>query len=155
MLIRPSRIEIDQTLLLEEVLPATILQLDEPMARQSAPVQASLSVSRDGESLLITGQVSTTLQVCCGRCAEWLDWPVTIPQFILLLEPPFADTIDLTPYLREDILLDLPVAASCRLDTDGRCPHSGILYPTASEPPPMSGLDAWKELDKLKGREEG
>ncbi len=152
MLIYPSRIDTDQTLLLDQELPSSILKLDEPLARQHGPVKVNLTVTRDGETLLVTGQVGTLLHLRCGRCAEWIDWPVSVPNFILLIEPPFPDIIDLTPYIREDILLDLPVVASCRLDSSGCCPLTGKIYLPAGEPPPITGQDAWKELDKLKDR---
>ena len=131
------------------VVPSVILAAG-ASRRLGTPKQL---VARDGETLLVTGLLSTVLQLCCGRCGDWIEWPISIPEFILLLEPPFTDTIDLTPFLREDILLNLPVAASCRLDTENRCPLSGQIYLPASEPPPITGQDAWKELDKLKDRE--
>lgn len=154
MTIYPQRILPEETLTLEEELPATVLQLDEALVRQRDPIQVNLAINRDGEELLVTGSIATVLDICCGRCADWMVWPVNIPNFILLLEPPFNDTIDLTPFIREDILLDLPVAASCRLDEDRRCPLSGKIYPESSEVPPNIGQDAWKALDKLKVREE-
>jgi uncharacterized metal-binding protein YceD (DUF177 family) len=153
MIIYPKQVTAEDTLFLDETLPATILELDEPLARQHAPIEAHLTVCRDGESLIVTGRIQTVLQLRCGRCADWIDWPIDLPHFTILLESPLPDTIDLTAQVREDILLDLPVAASCRLDADERCPLSGKQYPTASEPPPVLGQDAWKELDKLTGRE--
>jgi uncharacterized metal-binding protein YceD (DUF177 family) len=155
MIIYPERIT-QQPLEFEESLPASVLELEEPLVAQHEPIKASLTVLRDGESLIVTGQLRTTLKVKCGRCAEWMDWPIHVKRFLLHLEPPLSDTIDLTPQIREDILLDLPVAASCRLDKEWRCPITGQLHPEASEPPaPIRGGDAWKELDKLKDRVEG
>ena len=38
-----------------------------------------------------------------------------------VLEAPHPASIDLTPSLREDILLELPLNAACQLGAEGRC----------------------------------
>ena len=71
-----------------------------------------------------------------------------------LFEAPHPNCIDLTPLIREDILLELPLNAVCRLGTDGRCPVTGELY----QPPPetsgtLAGEEVWEALKKIKTKD--
>jgi uncharacterized metal-binding protein YceD (DUF177 family) len=69
-----------------------------------------------------------------------------------LLEAPHPASIDLTPLLREDILLELPLNAACQLGADGRCPITGELYqpPPEAAPGSLAGGDVWAALSKIK-----
>ena len=147
--IHPGRIYEDPVEL-STTLPAAALELDEPAARAKDPIQADLTVQRDGESLIVTGDVATTVSLQCGRCGKWIDRPVHLTNFVQLLEPPLPDTVDLTPLVREDILLDLPAVAVCPPVNGKECKS----YPQAGDAPaPISGGDIWKELDKLKEKD--
>ena len=60
-----------------------------------------------------------------------------------------SDSVDLTPFFREDILLELPQHPLCKPDC------GGLKKPNPEKPKPSSpGRDqnssAWAELDKLK-----
>ncbi len=144
--IHPGRIYDDPVELRAE-LPAAVLELDEANAKAKGPVRAELTVQRDGESLIVTGEIGTTVSLQCGRCGKWLSWPVEIGNFVQLLEPPLADTVDLTPMVREDILLDLPAVAVCPPVNGKECKR----FPSADDAPsPIHGEDVWKELDKIK-----
>jgi uncharacterized metal-binding protein YceD (DUF177 family) len=57
----------------------------------------------------------------------------------------------LTPFIREDILLGLPLTAACQLDEKFRCPQSGKKFaPKEKAEKPIHGKDTWKALDQLK-----
>jgi uncharacterized metal-binding protein YceD (DUF177 family) len=131
-------------------LKADALALQEPVAKAEQPVKVELLVTRDGDNLIVTGTLATTLSVVCGRCASWLPWPVRTTSEHLL-EAPHPASIDLTPLLREDILLELPLNAACQLGTDGRCPMTGELYqpPPEAAPGSLDG-DVWAALSKIK-----
>jgi uncharacterized metal-binding protein YceD (DUF177 family) len=131
-------------------LAAATLELNDPVARAEAPIQAELIVVRDGENLIVTGTLVTTLQTVCGRCAAWMPWPVRA-RVEHVLEAPHPASIDLTPLLREDILIELPLNTACHLGADGRCPVTGEFY----QPPPVNAgtLDTgevWEALSKIK-----
>jgi uncharacterized metal-binding protein YceD (DUF177 family) len=81
----------------------------------------------------------------------WMPWPVRT-QSEHLLEAPHPASIDLTPLLREDILLELPLNAACHLGADGRCPITGELYqpPPEAAPGSLAGGDIWAALSKIK-----
>lgn len=135
---------------LKGVIPPEVLGLDEPAARAEQPIQAELLVHRDGENLLVTGTLQTTLSLLCGRCATWMPWPVRT-QVDHLFEAPHPNSIDLTPFLREDILLELPLNAACRLGADGRCPVTGEFYqPLPETSGSLARGEVWEALSKIK-----
>lgn len=142
----------DEPLVIREELPASALELNEPLARASKPLKVDLVLQRMAEGdILVSGRLETVLALQCGRCAEWLDWPVQVDNFHLQIEKPKEHSLDLTPHVREDILLQLPLNAVCRLDPGYRCPYSGKSYPPDTKPPvSISNQEVWKELDKLK-----
>ena len=131
-------------------LPFAALELNDQIARAEAPIEAELLVLRDGENLLVTGTLVTTLQVICGRCATWMPWPVRA-RVEHLLEAPHPASIDLTPLLREDILLELPLNAACHLGADGRCPVTGELYqPRPENTGTLDTGEVWEALSQIK-----
>ncbi len=136
--------------LVGELKPDAIA-LREPMAKAEEPVKVELLVTRDGDNLLVMGTLVTTLAVVCGRCAAWMPLPVRT-QSEHLLEAPHPASIDLTPLLREDILLELPLNAACQLGADGRCPITGELYqpPPEAAPGSLAGGDVWAALSQIK-----
>ncbi|HEY8966825.1 MAG TPA: hypothetical protein VIM58_10300 [Candidatus Methylacidiphilales bacterium] len=142
----PARVQ-ENSLEIDEELPAHILELNEPMAKGKEPIEVRLTVQRDGESLIVNGELSTTLDLQCGRCGKWIKWPIRVDPFVQLIDPPLPDTVDLTPLIREDILLDLPAVAHCP-PVDGKpCRR----HPQEDdEPVPIPGTDVWKELDNIK-----
>ncbi|MDE1170960.1 MAG: hypothetical protein PW734_07110 [Verrucomicrobium sp.] len=149
LVLNPARIY-DDPIFIQQQLPPEVIDIQDSAVRSKGPVQVDLTIQRDGESLIVTGKVGTVLSTQCGRCADWIDWPVQIDEFIHLLEAPLPDSVDLTPLVREDILLDLPVVTACRLTPDRKCPISGKTYPEAGETPsPIHGADVWKELDNI------
>jgi uncharacterized metal-binding protein YceD (DUF177 family) len=148
---QPSLITEERPLELIGEIPASVLELQDQVARATEPIKAELWVVRDGENLIVTGTLATTLSVVCGRCAVWMPWPIRT-QTEHVLEAPHPASIDLTPSLREDILLELPLNAACHLGADGRCPVTGELY----QPPPetttgsLAGGEVWEALSKIK-----
>jgi uncharacterized metal-binding protein YceD (DUF177 family) len=146
----PALVTEVQPLELKGELPAAALELQDQIARAEAPIQVELMVQRDGENLLVTGTVVTTLTAVCGRCGTWMPWPVRT-RVDHLFDAPHPASIDLTPLLREDILIELPLNAACHLGADGRCPVTGEFY----QPPPVdTGTlvtgEVWEALSQIK-----
>ena len=142
----PARVQ-EEALEIDESLPAHILELNEPMAKGNEPIHARITVQRDGEGLIVNGTLETVLDVECGRCGKWIKWPILVDPFVQLLDAPLPDTVDLTPLIREDILLDLPAVAHCP-PIDGKLCRQHPQEDDALVPIP--GTDVWKELDKIK-----
>ena len=130
-----------------------ILALHDEGARADQPIQAELRVEKDEENFWVTGWLRTTLSLRCGRCGEWLPWPVRA-EVEHLFEAPHPNSIDLTPFIREDILLELPLNAACRLGADGRCPVTGEVYqPRPETTGSLTGEAVWEALSKIKTKD--
>lgn len=150
----PAEIGADEILPLNGRLAPSILELNEEGIKAESEVVVSLNVQRDGETMIVLGRVETKLQLMCGRCMEWMEWPIAIDDFCVTFEPPLATSIDLTESIREDIILRLPLRAACQLDEKHRCPLSGKLFPPPEEAPgSILGGEIWQDLDKLKIKE--
>ncbi|CAF0704968.1 YceD family protein [Candidatus Methylacidithermus pantelleriae] len=130
---------------LEGVLPAEILELEEEFAQAEAPIVTRLVAQRTEEELLVSGTLQTTVRLQCGRCCAWIDWPIHVNGFLVRFQEPLDEWIDLTPAIREDILLALPIVATCP-------PGQVCEWEERQAPPaePVHGQDVWKALDQLK-----
>lgn len=150
----PAEIGVEEIIPLKGTLPPSALDLKDDGIKAESDIAADLTIQRDGETLIVMGKLSTTLQLRCGRCLEWMQWPITVDDFCVTFEPPLAVSIDLTENIREDIILRLPLRAACQLDDKHRCPLSGKSYPPASEAPgSIIGGEVWQDLDKLNIKE--
>ena len=108
------------------------------------PVEVSVSFYRAGTELFFSGSLKTRTGAVCARCAEDFDAPGNRP-FRFVLSPKAigydadslraedlefslyeGDEVDLSPLIREQVLLALPTRPLCREDCRGLCPHCGI-----------------------------
>ena len=146
----PALVTEERPLEINEELSAEVLGLNAASARAGQPIRVELVVQKDGENFLVAGWATTALSLVCGRCAEWLPWPLRA-RVEHLFEGPHPNSIDLTPLIREDILLELPLNAVCRLGADGRCPVTGELYqPLPENCGTLAGEEVWEALSKIK-----
>jgi uncharacterized metal-binding protein YceD (DUF177 family) len=130
---------------LEGVLPSAVLELEEEFACAESPIHARLFAERTEKELIVSGTLRTTVRLQCGRCCSWIDWPVFIEEFFVRFQEPLDEWIDLTPAIREEILLALPIVAVCP-------PDASCRWEERQAPPvePIHGQDVWKALDNLK-----
>jgi uncharacterized metal-binding protein YceD (DUF177 family) len=150
---QPALVTVEQPFEIKETLAPEVLGLDPVTARVEKPIAVEVTVTKDEENYLAQGWATTSLSLVCGRCAVWMPWPIRA-RVEHLFEAPHPNSIDLTPLIREDILLELPLNAVCRLGTDGRCPVTGELY----QPPPetsgtLAGEEVWEALKKIKTKD--
>jgi uncharacterized metal-binding protein YceD (DUF177 family) len=149
----PALVDEAHPLDLQEDLPPSFLGLEEESVRANQPVRAELHVEKDEDNYLVTGWLQTSLMLQCGRCAEPFPFPVRV-EVNHLFEAPHPNSIDLTPLLREDILLELPLNAACRLGADGRCPVTGEVYrPRPETSGSLTGETVWEALSKIKPKD--
>ena len=136
-------------------LPAGELDLgvQDELIRVEQPLRYDLSVELLNEAVLVTGKVVLPLDCECARCLKKFETNIKINGYALHLplegEDKVAidnDCVDLTPFLREDILLDFPQHPLCKPDCAGMKTKSARKAKTAEKPV----LDAWAKLDKLK-----
>jgi DUF177 domain-containing protein len=124
----------------------------------SHPLQYDLEIQKLEDGLLIQGRLGLTLQCQCVRCLKKFDYRLELPHWTALLPlqgeesvPVVNDCVDLTPGVREDILLELPQHPLCERECRGLRKASAAKSKTSSSlGQPNQGSPAWNELNKLK-----
>jgi uncharacterized metal-binding protein YceD (DUF177 family) len=120
--------------------------------RCTGPLHYDLDVGISAGALWANGALSLPVELPCVACLEPFGLTVKVQSFTVHTELIGPETIDLTPFVREDILLNLPAYPRC--DRDGgrvcKAPHllevkGGSKGVSLARRPP-----AWGELDKLK-----
>lgn len=111
----------------------TILLADDLTARE---LQGSVNFTRTPQGLYAQGQISGHITLDCTRCLTPVENtlksritelfyypPDEAPEGIL----PIGDdlNVDLTPIVREDMLVAIPIRVLCRPDCKGLCPTCG------------------------------
>jgi len=145
---------------LVDELPAAELDVDgfDECVRLSLPIKYDLEVQSAEKGLLVRGRVEVTLDCDCVRCLRpfqqelvWPDWTCFVPLVGEDSVKVVNDQVDLTPFLREDILLDYPQHPLCEPGCD-RLPRvgSGLGQPPGGVKRGESGSPVWIELNKLK-----
>lgn len=135
---------------IEGTMPPSFFALAEGDAVQAvSPVGYSLEVRRDGKDLTVTGELSATFSLQCGRCTERFEHRLHLQAYALDVPIENETTIDLTAPIREDILLALPSYPRCE---DGNvnphpCPAEG-RFDHHDEPQP-GDKGVWDALDNL------
>ncbi|QSR85059.1 DUF177 domain-containing protein [Methylacidimicrobium sp. B4] len=140
-----------EPLRVQALLQPAILGLDEPAARGKDPISIDLSLFLIDDLVLGRGRVETTVELQCGRCCRWMPWPIRLPDFQVRLRPPLPLWIDLTPFVREDILLALPMVAVCDERAAGGCSPEGIRTLNETEvQQSIHGTDIWGILERFQ-----
>lgn len=125
--------------------------LKTPEFQPTTPLSYSLTINFEKDEILVLGSLKLSGTSPCVRCLVDLPLSIDIPDFTILV-PKKQDTIDLTEFLKEDILLAIPSYPKCELDEEFRCPITGknwkAVWQTTEAPPPLS--NEWSKLDKLK-----
>ncbi len=124
----------------------------EDSLRFEAPVRYRLRVQRTGRDLLVTGTLETVVLMVCDRCAEWFEMPVRVGSFLRMFEGAVgAGPVDLTPMIREDMILALPHKVLCRDDCKGLCSTCGAnLNDGPCDCKRDEGGSPWAALDSLE-----
>ena len=146
----------DEGLHLEGEESADSLQLPtEDQIRSLGPLRYSLDLGLSSDGLWATGELSLDVELRCVRCLEPFAYSVHVPDVALQIERPAHETVDLTPELREDIILALPAYPHCDWSGERVCPGRQIVQGEAAATGESSDGDsqtasAWETLDQLK-----
>jgi len=132
---------------------ALALEIHDELIRIGGPLKYDLSAQLLNEAVLVTGSLALPLDCECARCLKKFrtvlklaGWAVHLPlegEDKVSIE---NDSVDLTPFVREDILLDFPQHPLCRTDCAGLKSKTARKPQAAKKP----ALDVWAKLDKLK-----
>jgi len=141
-------------------LPVEELDIDphDEVIQVGQPLEHDLEVQKLDDGLLVQGQLHLVLDCQCVRCLKSFKYRLEIKDWAchLALEGEDCvtvvnDCVDLTPYVREDILLEFPRHPLCNPDCRG-LPNTSIGKPrnTSGTGKSEVGSSAWAELNKLK-----
>ena len=109
-------------------LPVGVLDFapDDPLFAETEGIRYAVHVQLLPDALLARGTVTLTLKAFCVRCLAPFQLSVRDPDFFA--DIPLTDTlddVDLTPAIREAILLALPSHPVCRERCRGLCTQCG------------------------------
>ena len=123
-----------------------LLGLEGEGIRCAGPLRYKIEIGVSDGALWANGSLAQRVELCCVACLENFVHEIVIPAFALHTELHGPETVDLTPFLREDILLNLPAHPHC--DRDGGCACKAALSHLGEDE--SKGKSDWSALDRLK-----
>lgn len=124
------------------------LGLQDEMITTKDPLHFDLRIERIANAVLAQGKLAMLLHCQCVRCLKpftrWIKlehWTLHLPLEGAEAAPVDNDCLDLTPHVREDMLLEFPQHPLCGAD----CRGLGQYRHENGQNSPS----AWNELDKL------
>jgi uncharacterized protein len=144
---------------LEGQLPARELDIDthDTVIQVAQPLEYELDVQKLEDSLLVQGHLLLYLECQCVRCLKPFQYRLELDGWMCHLPlkgedcvKAVGDCVDLTPQVREDILLAFPWHPLC--DPECRGLPTKPVGRTRSGGTVKPGMDvsAWAKLNKLK-----
>lgn len=122
--------------------------------RLLSPLRHSLDIGMSSDGLWVTGELAIDLELECVRCLEKFVYPLVVPDVAMQMELPPHETVDLTPHLREDILLALPAHPHCDWSDERVCPGrlaaKGDAASDEGVVDPPRAPSAWEVLDQIR-----
>jgi len=144
---------------LEGDLPPSDLDAEgiDEMITLRHPIHYDLRLERLAENVLVQGSLSTALDCECVRCLKQFShelkmnpWTVSLALSGEEKVPVNNDCVDLTPLIREDILLAFPQHPLCERDCRGLPPAAQPMGKRGGAQRKDDTTSPWAELDKLK-----
>ncbi len=102
------------------------LAVSDSTMKWNSPIACALRLQVAENLLLVRGTLSCRVEYTCSRCLKKFDDTLAVGDFRAEVEfaAPF-EIIDLTPYIRQDIILGLQYKPICSTDCRGLCVHCG------------------------------
>lgn len=122
------------------------------------PLNYDLEAQLMENAFLVQGRLQLNLECTCVRCLKEFKHQLVIPNWVCHLMRTgedavvvHNDVVDLTPYVREDILLAFPQHPLCESGCDGLpYPLSGSVQQPSGSHQNDEKHSAWADLNKLK-----
>lgn len=138
-----------QGLRLEGEEECALAHLDSEDVKCAGPLHYELETGVSEGALWANGQLSQPVELRCVRCLESFPFTIKVKDFTVHTDLTGPEEVDLTPFVREDILLNLPPHPHC--DREG-----GRVCPTPTTRPDEGNGNKrptdWSALDQLKIR---
>jgi len=127
---------------------AACLDLGAIGAKPAGPVRYELDIGLSGGGVFATGLVSVPVEMTCVACLQPFVYEAKAEPFAAQVQIDGREFVDLTPPVREELLLALPNHPRCDLNSGHSCPYQrpGSSGGGSQE----SSESAWDQLDKLK-----
>ncbi len=134
------------------------LGVQDEVIRVRQPLKYELEAQKVEDGVLVQGHLHLTVDCECVRCLKSFQYPLDLRGWACLLPlkgeesvPVVNDCVDLTPAVREDILLELPQHPLCDRECGGLPKTSGARAKNKnSTGKNETASSAWAELNKLK-----
>ncbi len=127
------------------------------LVRVSKPLRYDFQAELLPDELLLRGTLELELECDCVRCLKpavhlvrVADWTCLVPLAGEEAAARDGDFVDLTPYVREDILLAFPQHPLCEPECPGLAQADPEKSNTRPGESPTASSSAWTELDKLQ-----
>lgn len=154
LLFHLSQLEIRNLTLQGELTPGDLdLDTRDAMVQVRQPLLYDLELEKVEAGVFAHGRLALQLHCCCVRCLKEFVLNLELPDWSRLLPlsgeeavPVEKDTVDLTPILREDMLLVFPQHPLCEPECGG-LPQWKQMQ---SHRPAEADASPWSVLDKLK-----
>jgi uncharacterized metal-binding protein YceD (DUF177 family) len=112
------------------------------------PLFYNIDIGVSGGALWANGSLRQGVELNCVCCLEKFSYEIKVPAFGLRTELHGPETVDLTPFMREDLLLNLPAHPRC--DRDGAQVCKAAIKSSDERPRQEERRPDWSALDKLK-----
>ena len=141
--------------------PVAKLELDigDEMVQACKPLRYELAIQLLEHNLLVRGRLELVLDCECVRCLKSFQHKLLLPDWTCLLAlkdteavAVVDDSVDLTPLIREDILLAFPTHPVCDQGCCGLTEKRSRSEKKKGTGAAANKPSAWAELDKLKFR---
>jgi len=121
------------------------------------PINYEFTIQKVGDEVIVRGWFSLVLECECSRCLKKFDHPLLFENWVCDLPlageekvSPVNDCVDLTPFIREDILLEFPQHPLCKIECAGLPKNADETANHQKSPNQALEGSAWAELNKLK-----
>jgi uncharacterized metal-binding protein YceD (DUF177 family) len=142
----------DEGLHLEGEEPCPLGELETEDLHCAGPLRYNLDVGISEGALWANGSLVQPVELRCVACLENFPHEIEVPAFALHMELQGPETIDLTPAMREDLLLNLPAHPHCDRDGSRVCAGAAPAKVTEAEKQEAEAKREhdWEALDKLR-----
>lgn len=114
----------------------------------AGPLSYSLDLGISENALWANGRLAQPVELTCVSCLEKFVHTIVVPDFALLNEPGGPETVDLAPFVREDLLLNLPAYPHCDVHGGRICKAAKLEENRAAKEDGKRAPD-WSALDQL------
>jgi uncharacterized metal-binding protein YceD (DUF177 family) len=123
---------------------------DPAEARCAGPLHYALEIGISEGALWVKGTLTQPVELHCVRCLEAFPFDIEVKDFAVHTELAGPEVIDLTPFMREDILLNLPAYPHCDREGGRTCPAPELLKEEDANAVLEARPPDWSALDQLK-----